>query len=273
MTSRTTSFALILLICVLGCENNKTGVIDSKGTPPFLSNETLSPDSTNIDAQVPLNGRYSITMNVSARVVDPDGPSNVAAVIATVILPRSSDVILRVPLHDDGISPDPVAGDGVYTGQIQYQITRPQSGRQRVQVNTQDFEGLQGNILERSFYAARNNSPPTLANITAPDTLTIPVGGTVILHMTVTAADSDGLGDITEVYFRSPDGLNPTFKFPLKDDGAVGSGDQTAGDGIFSIILPVSDSPTVRGTYRFLFQAADTFGDTSATLIQRITLR
>ena len=273
MSGRVALVTLTILLLAVGCEKNETGVIDSKGTPPFLSDETLSPDSTNIDTQIPLNGRYSISTSVTAKVIDRDGPSDVSTVLASVILPKSSDAILSTPLHDDGVAPDLVAGDGIYSAQIQYQISRPQAGRQRIQISAQDREGLDGNILDRTFNAARNNSPPTLANLTAPDTLTVPIGGSVNLHMTIAAADSDGLADIIEVYFRSPDGQNPNFKFPLKDDGASASGDLTAGDGIFSIILTVSDSPTVRGTYRFLFQAADSFGDTSATVLHRITIR
>ena len=273
ISSRVLPIVLAMLACIIGCEINKTGVIDSKGTPPFLSDETLSPDSTNIDTQIPQNGRYTITTTVRAKVIDPDGPNNVSAVMATVILPRTSDVILRAPLHDDGIPPDPVAGDGVYSGQLQYLITRPQSGRQRIQIGAQDREGLQGNIIERSFYAARNNSPPSLSHLVAPDTVTLPNVGSILIPMNIQAVDSDGLADITDVFFKSLDSSQPNTRFYLYDDGKTEHGDMIAGDAIFSIIIQLNAS-NPRRTYRFAFQAFDTFGDSSGVpLIHPLVVR
>ncbi|MCZ6776606.1 MAG: hypothetical protein O7D34_09140, partial [Ignavibacteria bacterium] len=82
----------------------------------------------------------------------------------------------------------------------------------------------------------------------------------------------DGLADVREVFFRSLDSKTPDFKFFLKDDGGTEppssplfqpSGDSVAGDGVFSILIPLVDSPVVRRTNRFAFQAFDTFGDSS----------
>jgi hypothetical protein len=60
----------------------------------------------------------------------------------------------------------------------------------------------------------------------------------------------------------------------MKDDGGADplSGDAAAGDSLYTILIPV-DNSTTRKTYRFLFQAADAFGDTSAAILHRLTIR
>jgi hypothetical protein len=91
--------------------------------------------------------------------------------------------------------------------------------------------------------------------------------------MSVRADDPDGLEDIQEVYFRSLDSSDPQRKFFLLDDGDLaGSGDRVAGDGVFSIIVELLPGTPAR-TFRFAFQAQDTFGDTSATILHSLTVR
>jgi hypothetical protein len=96
--------------------------------------------------------------------------------------------------------------------------------------------------------------------------------------MSIAAADSDGLADIAEVYFRSLNSSDPTAKFFLFDDGGtvqrngITSGDPLAGDGTFSIIVQLPSTSTT-GTRLFAFQAKDTFGDTSATVTHSLEVR
>ncbi len=93
--------------------------------------------------------------------------------------------------------------------------------------------------------------------------------------MTIVASDSDGLQDISEVYFRSLNSTDSTAKFFLYDDGStilrngVLSGDQLAGDGVFTIVvqLPSTAAP---GERLFAFQCKDTFDSTSAVLIHSL---
>ena len=94
--------------------------------------------------------------------------------------------------------------------------------------------------------------------------------------MTVKAADADGQPDIKEVFFLSLDASNPTFKYILLDDGGgpTGlSGDLVAGDSVYTIIVNVPTTPSAQKTYRFFFQATDAFGDTSASILHRVTIR
>ncbi len=264
----------LLLTFLIGCENKEIAVDNLQGNPPFVGSVTLAPDSTNIDTQVPLDGLYTVATVVSASVTDPESAANLAKVAANIVRPNSSASILTIDLHDDGVSPDPIANDGNYTANAEYKVTRSQAGRYRIQVSATDKDGLRSNIADRSFFVARNNSKPTLFGLIAPDTITIPVGVSLLVHITISSSDSDGIADVREVFFRSLTSTNPDFKFFLKDDGGTDpitpplfqpSGDSVAGDGRYSILIPLTDGPNVRRTNIFAFQAFDSFGDSSGT--------
>lgn len=284
MTKRTYQILSVLLLSLLlGCEDKEFAVSDLQGSPPFVGSVSLSPDSTNIDTQIPLDGMYTVTTVVGAGVTDPEGSNNLATVVANVIRPNSSTSILTVDLHDDGVSPDLIANDGLYSASIQYRVTRPQAGRYRIQISATDKSRLRSNLADRSFFVARNNARPGLFGLIAPDTVTIPVGGALLVHMTISASDSDGIADVREVFFRSLTSTNPDFRFFLKDDGGTDpisppffqtSGDSVAGDGRYSVLIPLNDGPNVRRTNIFAFQAFDSFGDSSGTpLIHQLVVR
>lgn len=262
---------------IMGCERNTLSPSDPlAGSAPLVRQIVLTPDSVNIDHMIPVGGSYVVSTVVTAGVVDPDGSTDIASVTASILRPRATDAFLSVLMKDDGIPPDMVAGDSIYTANLSFSLGRAQTGPSLVRVEARDRVGRRSGVEAASFFITRQNSAPTVSNLMAPDTVTVPVGGATIFQMTIAAADSDGLADVMEVFFVSPDGQNPTFRFQLRDDGGsdpnVPSGDAVAGDGIYSILLPVSDSPTVHGTYRFLFQALDSFADTSASLLHRITI-
>ncbi len=118
----------------------------------------------------------------------------------------------------------------------------------------------------------RNNSKPVISNLSAPDTLRIPVSGVRLFLIAVSASDSDGLGDIAEVYFKSINSSNPNFRFSLFDDGAITThGDTVAGDGRFSGVFRI-DSSNTPGTKEFRFWARDNTGALSDSLIHFITV-
>jgi len=61
----------------------------------------------------------------------------------------------------------------------------------------------------------------------------------------------------------------------LLDDGGAGgsqSGDEFAGDGIFTRIIKIKSDNTARD-YRFAFQATDTQGGSSAVLLHVLTVK
>jgi hypothetical protein len=263
-----TSFALV------GCDKNPLGTVESQGHPPVVSQVVLTPNAVYIDTLTPNNGLYHLSGVLSAKVGDIDGPDDIRVVQGDMVDP-SGEHLFTVAMQDNGVAPDSSRGDGVYSARINLSVTRAMAGRYFPFVTASDGSGLQSNGVASSLLVFRRNSPPTLSDLVAPDTLRIPAGGSASLFITVAASDSDGLADIKEVFFVSPDGTSPQFHFILKDDGGEtqpASNDATAGDGVFSILLPLTDSPTIRGRYRFLFQARDGSGDTSATLLHNITV-
>jgi hypothetical protein len=160
-------------------------------------------------------------------------------------------------------------------------IPRTQAGVFRIQITASGPAGMVSNQLDLPLKVGRRNSRPVLSGLIAPDTVTVPVGGSVIVRMSVAVADSDGLADVQQVYFRSLTSSTPDFKFFLKDDGGTGdpqfpgwprTGDAVAGDEIYTVQIPLFDSPTVRRTNTFAFQAMDS-QDTSTTLIHYLTVK
>lgn len=271
------SFVSVILFAflIIGCEKNNLASGDLQAEIPLLSNPTVAPDSVYLDNLTPIGGNYSVSTVVRVKMRFQGGSQ---AVIAKVLRPTTSDVVTTITLRDDGIAPDQVVNDSVYSGQIQFSVTRALAGRYRIQIVAQTPEGYQSNILEKSFKLARRNAAPQLSNLSMPDSATIPSTGSIKILITIAVADSDGLADVTDVHFRSIDGSNPNFKFPLRDDGGFTpdvppSGDAAAGDGTFSFLLNIVESPSVRGTYRFLFKASDTIGDTSGTILRSFTIR
>jgi hypothetical protein len=277
--SRFISPIAFALLTMTGCEDSQLGTVDVNLDVPAINSPVVTPDSIYIDSLTPQNGRYSISAVVSVHVVSADGAPTVTA---TVVRPGSVDVVTEVTLRDDGVPPDQIARDSTYTAQVAFTIERAHAGRYRVRFQATTSSGAIGNILERALKLGRRNSPPMLSNVDMPDSISVPVNDTLRVQFTATVSDSDGLADIREVAFRRISPPDPT-KFFMKDDGGreppvniggilVGSGDDVAGDGRYSFLIPITPSAT-RRTNVFLFQAVDSFGDTSRSIIDSLSVR
>lgn len=265
-----------------GCDKNPLGTVEIKGHAPFLSSAVLTPASVYIDSLTPSGGVYSFPVIVRVKVTDADGLADISTVNGALIRPSGSTPYFQFPLVDDGVLPDSTVGDGMYAARLQFGVIRSQTGPHRIQLSALDGTNLNSNGLEITLDIKRRNSIPVLSDLSAPDTVTLPVGGAVIVIMSIAAADSDGLSDIQQVYFRSLTSSSPDFKFFLKDDGGAdpppfsgwpSSGDVIAGDGIYTIEVPLVDGQAQRRTNTFAFQTIDAYGDTSATVIHYLTVR
>jgi len=272
------SWFTLFAAAIIGCESNNLAPVDVKGTPPFVTLVQVGPSAINVDTLTPVNGNYSVATVVTARISNPDGTGNVARVVAEAIRPSTSSPFKQIDLHDDGLSPDLTSNDSIYSGTLPFELTRPQTGRYRVRVSADNSQGLQSNMVEVSFLALRNNSFPVLdtASLNAPDTVMRPTSGFILFPISIAANDSDGIADIQEVYLRNLDSQNPNARVFLRDDGSFSapplSGDAIAGDGVFTVTVQLNSDNTP-GTFRFAYQAADSFGDTSSTFIRRITVQ
>jgi len=259
------------LILLSSCTKQSGGVIDPVGTPPFLTNATALPDTIKMNTLPQSNGVLTVTVSASVQVVRQNGAAALSEVNVGVFTSGATSPLLSAPLHDDGVSPDVLAGDGVYSVLLHFTILRSASGILVLRFSSADQLGLQSNTLETPIVLVRPSHLPVLSNLLAPDTVTVPVNGSTTFQVSVRVTDVDGQEDVNQVYFLSLDSSNPTQKYILNNDGtAPGS---VVGDSNYALTLQVNDSPTVRKTYRFAFQAVNSLGDTTASLIHLITIR
>ena len=259
-----------ILALINGCTKQTGGVIDPAGTPPFIGAARVYPDTIKMTSLPQSAGILTVTIRAQATLVRQVGSADIAGVDVGVIASGSTSPFLTVALHDDGSSPDSLAGDGVYSTLLQFTIPKSASGVYILRFMASDIDGFVSNSVEAPLFMLRNNQPPVVSTLQAPDSAMVPQGGQTLISLYIRATDPDGQADITSVFFRSLDSSDPTQKFIMNNDGtAPGS---VPGDSTYALIVKVVDGPTVRKTYRFAFQAVDTFGDTSATILHSIKI-
>jgi hypothetical protein len=168
----------------------------------------------------------------------------------------------------------PSASEGVWEAPINFERRRGDVGNYRIDVTATDLSGAAANSAHALFRVIFGNRPPEIIDVNAPDTVALQPE-TVRIRMSAEVRDESGLADIKQVFFNSflPDGRpssgNP---FTLRDDGNPGSGDDVAGDGIFSIIVQMPPD-TPRGEYRFEFRAIDYSSLSSNVVIHKLIVR
>lgn len=273
-----TLFALLFLasLLFLSCEKEKSGLIDPKLTGPFITSAFLRDAAVNLDTTTSAavihlpNGLYEVTDSFAVHVTDDNGLQSITQVTYQVYLPGSTDYAASGPLNRGTTDSSGVT----YYGQFSFILGRSDIGIYKVEAVANDQFNLSSNAEQTSLIVSRRNSIPQVTSADVPDTVTLALGGTVLITMTATVADSDGAGDITEVYFYSLNSTDPTKKFDLLDDGNAGglSGDALAGDGIYTITVVLSDHPGVRKTYGFEFHAQDKAGAISPRLTKYLTV-
>ena len=168
--------------------------------------------------------------------------------------------------------PHPTDTVATYKAAFSFTIQRCDIGAYRIEVIAQDQSDLMSNSLIASVAIGRNNLPPHLSNLSAPDTLHRPASGRTPVFFAVSASDPDCESDIVKVFFRSINSTSPNFEFQLYDDGnKSGSGDSVASDGRYSLVIPI-DSTATLGTKEFRFWARDKSGALSDSLARFITI-
>ncbi len=274
-------FPIILLVAGLlnSCERTVESPLDVDYGKPFLHDLQIYPEGFNTDT-ILVNGQTAptdiITLSLNCIVaVDTTPGSNSTTVQYLVTLPSEERLYGEGGLKDDGISPDLNAGDGLFTGAISFAIRRVDIGNFQLSVSGYHLPEYVSNTVQRQFGVFRSSRPPELSGLSAPDTVYLPPGGQVsLILMSVAATDSDGQGDIDDVFFRNLDSPSDTTrKFLMFDDGHVNgvSGDSVANDGTFSIIVQLP-SGTPAATYRFRFEAVDRSGLASNTILHPLTI-
>jgi len=139
--------------------------------------------------------------------------------------------------------------NGIYN--IKYFVTDKSNSTNQVALGTFKFDNGQANI-----------APIISDDVVDPDTAI--VTATTVILTSIKVFDQNGLSDINKVYFvvYRPNGTTSGTQNILFDDGLASHGDQTASDGIYSLLIEIYSTNT-KGTYRLEFQAKDRGGKLS----------
>jgi hypothetical protein len=265
-------------IFLSGCEKKYDTVIDSVGSAPVISGAKFSLTVINTDTmyvgQVQTShDLFNIRETASLKVIHPDGKEKIASVNYFLGDYQSSIILSEGTLHDDGVPPDLISNDNIYSGYVAFQIQRVVVGDFVLKMWGKNQNGDESNVVFLPVHIGRFNHAPIISNLIAPDTLHIKD----ILSLKLQVSDSDGLSDVYEVGYLSlkPDGsyANNGNLIQMYDDGGEQpqSGDLVEGDGIYTYTTTVpSDAPI--GTYVFTFSAFDRLHITSNTIIHRMTI-
>jgi len=237
-------------------------VFDGEANLPPVICDSQVPDT--LDTESIKNAFFAISVH------DPQGLTDIDSVYAWFYPPLKPSPIFKATLRDDGREGDVTAGDGVFSFKRDLSSVLGSSGVNLVRFQAVDKKGEKSEPVVCEMFVSIPNSPPSLSNLTAPDTLSRNISQSSLLSVQVN--DPQGAGDIDIVFFNSflPDGSasqgNPHRMY---DNGE--SGDVTPDDGIYSLGINI-DSSVSLGDYRFEFMARDNSKAMSDTLIHIISI-
>lgn len=182
---------------------------------------------------------------VQARVSDPQGIGDVAAAVYTIYNSDKTAVVLSDSLHDDGTSGDVIPFDGVFYDSLSIDFASGIPGDYLIDIQAVDLSGHTSNVFSDTMKAvnAALNHEPVITNPAAPDTLSEDMVSSVFVSIQVDDADGQADIDSVIVWFYPPLSPAPFSSEQLLDDGT--GADATAGDGIFSGEMDLSDDAPV----------------------------
>lgn len=229
------------------CNTDFEGVLDPQTNSPVVVSLTgvnsfnLTPEDSVLTIKIALNN-YGSVSGVYAELYNP-----------------ANQRISPFPLHlfdnGSGANGDAVSGDGIYSNVLEFDktdINGIYTMNYFVTFNAGSvYRAGSENVL---FNNGTSNFPPVIQSVIAPDTVI--VVDTVAFIVKAVVSDSNGAADIERVTFQTfrPDGTTNGALLDLNDSGT--DGDETAGDGIYSLGIRVFSS-NQKGTYRFEFIAKD----------------
>lgn len=253
-------------LLLLSCEKSETGLIDQNGLPPRVYSATLTPsivnsDTINVGAERTPDDLLSIPLTVLVRVSGETSGSRLSVPVILFQDPRMP--LYDGILHDDGVTPDSVSADSVYSGTIPFSILRSQIGTFYVEMTAVDFYGNESNSIRLPLTIERLNQPPIISALNAPDT--VHTSSSQSFLITVKATDPDGLQDIRSITRTTPQGN----VFSLNDSGL--NGDELASDGTYTETVSLVPAPAP-GSYAFTFQAHDRSNAASNIIVHTIVV-
>lgn len=247
------------------CEKESNDVIDPILHFPSITSKYYTPQQFNSDT-------LNIICGATVESVD-----QIEKVEVTFYDLRNN-ILVVAALQDNGVYPDTAAGDGKFTGIMNYVFTCREVGAHNIQFLATTTSGLTSNPTQDIVDVIRiPNQPPTVSGIIiTPDSIQVNTDAFFIFM--ITATDPNGPCDIAKVFYTGfrPSGVPLTSSLELYDDGGCcllppfnsTSGDTTANDSKFTRKFFGSTSET--GYYRYFIRAVDRSGDTSNVLTDSI---
>ncbi|RKY82629.1 hypothetical protein DRQ07_00810 [candidate division KSB1 bacterium] len=226
--------------------------------------QNLAPQIVSVTVQDTVSAEQADSLLVRVKVWDPQGTADVCSVYCALYIPQTTEPEKVFTLQKEALP-----NDSVFTGVIDLKSNSAGPGIYSLRFTAKDSCGLESWPLVKSIYFNTENHAPVLSELIAPDSLSRSDSTPFTLKITVN--DEEGLRDVTKVWFtvKRPDGTEIDNIFDMYDNGE--SGDETAGDGIFSLAVTIS-SQNDTGVYEFTFKAKDRSGLESEPLVHNITV-
>ncbi|HGY54432.1 MAG TPA: hypothetical protein ENK44_01895 [Caldithrix abyssi] len=208
-----------------------------------------------------------------AAVFDKDGTEEVTNVLVEVFKAAQNTSVDTFSMFNDGNfaqNGDVTAGDSVYSFKMDSAYAAGKQGEYRFRFTPYDAFTTPGQPAEMTMYL--ENLAGQVSTVFMADSVPKPTQGSILVQVAAQVNDPQGLGDVDSVYFTLEDSQGKfvrddygnIVKIPLFDDGDnENNGDQTAGDGLFSVILQVT-STNRQEAYTLHFYERDLVGNLSA---------
>ena len=245
--------AIIALAAFLACEGPTEPVV-----MPKLS-DLSAPDYVLIQP--------AAFIDLSTSAEDPQGQDDIAAVYFTVLLADQTEPD-TFNMLDNGIQPDDVGGDGIYSFRFQLDTLAGETGGYLFTFGAADIDDNTAAPIRKTivFYS---DSVPVIYDLIAPDSLLKGSPDTFAIYLS--AWDQQGLSDIDSVFFTviRPDSSTSGNRFHLHDDGEFGDAHQ--GDGVYTLWIQAPAPTDQTGDYLFTFVAYDQALNQSNVIVKVVT--
>lgn len=251
-------------VYIAGCDSGP-GPVDLDGRSPVVDHLEFSPTMVSSGGT---DDTIEADLTVQVDASDPDGDLQTVFIIVQSPVPGEAPV---------GTAEIDAVDDGRYSADLTLSLPRGLAGTFPVVAFASDAEGRISNRAVGTLMVEGGADPPIITGVDLPATVTRPGPGEPPVTITITATvdDPDGLGNVLRVETL----VNGSATFLLCDDGGSGtcnpgfgsSGDQVAGDGVFTLTIQI-ESSNAPGVNEFVFTAFDRTGLESEPVTRTITV-
>lgn len=251
------SISLLLVIIFIACDKQYDNVIENTNSDYQV--KLVSPSDSirfnPIDSLISIRIAFNSFLSIQNVYCDVYASDNTKLNTSPLSLLDNGKIANGDDVANDGSYANKIAlseyyPNGIYN--IKYFVTDKSNTTKQVALGTFKFDNGQNNF-----------APVILDDVVDPDSAV--VTDTTIILTALKVSDQNGLSDIDKVYFvvYRPNGTTSGSQNLMFDDGNLSQhGDQTAGDGIYSLVIEIYSTNT-KGTYRLEFQAKDRGGKLS----------